>query len=429
MPDLVHMAYQHAVETLAQCVTEVGMKASVERAGYPLVYARDSMITLLGAALIPQETIRQAFQASLDTLGQLQTELGYIHRAIHLDTMTKDCNAHGSVDSNLWFIIGHFNYHRRYGDLEYLRSNWARIALAFLWLRYQDFNDCGLLEVHEAGDWEDLLSVRGNVLYDNVLYAYVCDLMVEMSEVLGLADDQYQGRGDVVRDKINLLLWITRGGQDWRNPSAADRIDAITQSHQEWHWVAEPMLGVLWERPFFLQYVTYRDYGDYFDTLGNALAIMTGLADENQARQILDYVHRAGINWPYPAKAIYPVIQPGHRHWRDYYRNRNLNLPHQYHNGGIWPMVGGFYVAALVKAGRLAEAEQQLHRLAEANRQGLHQEWEFNEFLHGEHGRPMGAVGNAWSAGLYVYAYTCVSTGQLPSPFDFIMPSPAGGST
>lgn len=82
-------------------------------------------------------------------------------------------------------------------------------------------------------------------------------------------------------------------------------------------------------------------------------------------------------------------------------------------------MVGGFYVAALVKAGRPAEAERQLARLAEANRQGLHQEWEFNEFLHGQTGRPMGAIGNAWSAGMYVYAYAAVQKGSVPPPFDY----------
>jgi hypothetical protein len=178
------------------------------------------------------------------------------------------------------------------------------------------------------------------------------------------------------------------------------------------------MLGILWERPFYLQYVAYRDYGDYFDSPGNSLAILTCVADQAKADQILDHVYRTGIDVPYPCRAVHPVIQPGHRDWREYYRNRNLNLPYQYHNGGIWPMVGGFYVAALVKAGRLAEAKHQLERLAEANRQGLHQEWEFNEFLHGQTGRPLGAVGNAWSAGMYVYAYSAVQTGSVAPPFD-----------
>jgi hypothetical protein len=275
-----------------------------------------------------------------------------------------------------------------------------------------------LIEVHEGGDWEDLFHIRGNVLYDNVLYAYTAEIMVKLAEVLDVETSHYVGLGGIIREKIDLLLWITRGGKDWRNPSVAERLEEITESHQEWHWVAEPMLGVLWERPFYLQYVTYRDYGDYFDTMGNTLAILTGLADEDKAIQILDYAYRAGVNLPYPCKATYPVVQPGHRHWRDYYRNRNLNLPYQYHNGGIWPMNGGFYVAALVKAGRQAEAEGQLASLAEANRQGLHQEWEFNEFLHGQTGRPLGAIGNAWSAGMYLLAYESVKEGKVPAPFD-----------
>jgi hypothetical protein len=394
------------------------MKPSVDRTGYPLIYARDSMITLLGAARVPGEEYKETYRASLEVLNALQTDLGYIHRAMHLDTQDKDCNAFGSVDSNLWFIIGHYNYFRHYEDLDYLRANWPRIELAFLWLRYQDFNDCGLLEVHEGGDWEDLFAIRGNVLYDNVLYAFVADLMVEIAGILGVDETPYSGRGDAIREKINLLLWITRGGTDWRNPSPAERLRKITESHQEWHWAAEPMLGILWERPFYLQYVAYRDYGDYFDSPGNSLAILTGVADQAKADQILDYVYRSGIDVPYPCRAVHPVIQPGHRDWREYYRNRNLNLPYQYHNGGIWPMVGGFYVAALVKAGRLAEAEHQLEQLAEANRQGLHQQWEFNEFLHGLTGRPLGAVGNAWSAGMYVYAYSAVQEGSVPPPFD-----------
>jgi len=54
-------------------------------------------------------------------------------------------------------------------------------------------------------------------------------------------------------------------------------------------------------------------------------------------------------------------------------------LPEQYHNGGIWPFVGGFYVAALVKAGQHDRAARVLEKLAEVNRLGIEEEWEFNE--------------------------------------------------
>ena len=148
--------------------------------------------------------------------------------------------------------------------------------------------------------------------------------------------------------------------------------------------------------------------------LGNMLAILLDVASPVQARKILDYAHEVGLNEPYPIQVLYPVIHPNDRDWRHYFWVRNLNQPHHYHNGGIWPFVGGFYVAALVKAGRLAEAERQLARLAELNSLGRQGPWEFNERFHGLSGRPMGFAGQSWSAAMYIYAYEAVERGQAP---------------
>ncbi len=71
-------------------------------------------------------------------------------------------------------------------------------------------------------------------------------------------------------------------------------------------------------------------------------------------------------------------------------------------------------MAALVAHGDLAEAEQALAALAIANRQGIQAEWEFNEWLHGVTGRPMGQPRQAWSAGMYAFAHECVKTGEVP---------------
>ena len=104
---------------------------------------------------------------------------------------------------------------------------------------------------------------------------------------------------------------------------------------------------------------------------------------------------------------------PGDKDWRDYFLVRNLNQPHHYHNGGTWAFIGGFYVAALVQAGRLDEAQVQLGKLAEMNRQGVRAEWEFNEWFHGVSGRPMGYAGQTWSASMYLYAHDAVTNGRL----------------
>jgi len=40
--------------------------------------------------------------------------------------------------------------------------------------------------------------------------------------------------------------------------------------------------------------------------------------------------------------------------------------------------------------------------------------WEFNEWCHGRTGQPMGYPHQAWSAGMYVFAYHCVTEGHVP---------------
>ena len=62
------------------------------------------------------------------------------------------------------------------------------------------------------------------------------------------------------------------------------------------------------------------------------------------------------------------MIRPGDPDWRDYYAT--LNAPHQYHNGGVWPFLGGFYIAALIKTGRIDAAAQMLEKLALLNHLG-----------------------------------------------------------
>ena len=85
----------------------------------------------------------------------------------------------------------------------------------------------------------------------------------------------------------------------------------------------------------------------------------------------------------------------------------------------------GFHVAALVRHKWAAAAEQLLVALANANRQGLDDEWEFNEWLHGESGHPMGYAQQAWSATMFLYAEQAVRTGELPLFDDLLADKPA----
>jgi glycogen debranching enzyme len=403
---------------------ELGILGS--RSAYQQVWARDSMIAGLGLLLCDDAQGRAIHRQSLETLRAFQSPLGHIPHNVgytnvedpalvalggRLDTSSSERRAvadtthAGCVDSNLWYIIGHYADCIGSDSTDFLRAAWPSLEKALLWLRYQDSNECGLLEVHEAMDWADLFSNRYNVLFDNVLYYAAWKAMGSMAQALGLDAVHYFETADETRRKINTLLWV--------GPEEPKDYAAIRQERHEWEYPLKRVETELVVRPFYLPFMAFRDYADRFDTLGNLLAIVFGVADAKKANLILDYIHNTGLNEPFPVRVVYPPIQPGDRDWRDYFRVRNLNPPDHYHNGGAWPFVGGFYVAALVQAGRLDEAQTQLEKLAAMNHTGRSSEWEFNEWFHGRSGRPMGFAGQSWSAAMYIFAQHAVHTGTV----------------
>ena len=64
-------------------------------------------------------------------------------------------------------------------------------------------------------------------------------------------------------------------------------------------------------------------------------------------------------------------------------------------------MVGGFWIAALVTAGRLEQAKAELIKLA---RVCALRNWAFTEWLHGKTFTPRGMAGQSWNAAAFLIA-------------------------
>jgi glycogen debranching enzyme len=409
---LIQYTKHPAVDVLAQCTIPAGYRASGLPAGYPQVWARDSMITFLGAAVTGDERLIAAGKASLETMSRFQSARGLIQLNVNPDTGYVSTENAGAVDANLWYILGHFLYYQLSGDRAFLRQHWPSIERALVWLEFQDMNECGLLEVPEAGDWMDLLAVRYNVLYDNVLYYAALLAYQELHRALGNTPPShtpYVGAAGV-HERINLLMWVDRC---WVPQHFAEHLEKLKAIRLEWFMLYHN-IGTISSRPYYLPWVAFREYGDWCDSLGNLLAILVGIADGHRREHILHYMDQVGMAEPYPTKAIYPPIYPNEHEWREYYRSRNLNLPNQYHNGGIWPMIGGFHVAALVAHGWNERAKDMLVSLAKANALTTGGGCCFNEWLHGQTGHPMGFAQQAWSAAMFLYAEYAVRSGHLP---------------
>lgn len=411
----------HAI--LERCATFDGFRASALAMGYPQVWARDSVITCLGAVASNDPRLLAAGRASLAKMSAHQSARGLIQLNVNPDTGYVSTENAGAVDANLWYILGHYLHWQATGDLAFLTQHWPGIDRALVWLEYQDMNECGLLEIPEAGNWMDLLAVRYNTLYDNVLYYAAALAHQELARRLPAHLPRHSLAVDAagIHERLNALLWIDRC---WVAEHFAAHLERLKAIRLEWFMLYHN-IATISSRPYYLPWVAFREYGDWCDSLGNLLAILVGIADSHRSEHILRYMRQVGMAEPYPTKAIHPPIYPGEDNWREYYRSRNLNLPQQYHNGGIWPMIGGVHVAALVRHGWQAEAEQMLVALAEANRQGMDEAWEFNEWLHGASGHPMGYAQQAWSAAMFLYAEAAVRTQRLPLFDDLLAAKPA----
>jgi glycogen debranching enzyme len=129
---LTETALHKAQAILSSECSPIGLMASPE--GYPHVWARDSVITSLGALLSPgHETCLPV--VSLRTLASQQSELGAIPNNVSVATGRLDHTNAGSMDSNLWFILGHAFQYRVSGDAAFLQAQWPVLEKALLWLR------------------------------------------------------------------------------------------------------------------------------------------------------------------------------------------------------------------------------------------------------------------------------------------------------
>jgi glycogen debranching enzyme len=116
----------------------------------------------------------------------------------------------------------------------------------------------------------------------------------------------------------------------------------------------------------------------------------------------------AHVSDPYPVRVVTRPIKENSSLWRPYVARHRQNHVWQYHNGGIWPMVGGFWVTALVAAGRVEQAKSELVKLA---RVCALRNWGFTEWLHGKTLAPRGMPGQSWNAAAFLMAEHAVAAG------------------
>jgi hypothetical protein len=346
--------------------------------GYPEPYTRDLLISGLGVLACRNQSLTATLRRVLQTLARNQSHLGQIPVLVH------DKNELNSSDSTPLFLLDVGLYRKVTGEANFLDD---AVQKAMTWMEYQSPANEMMVAQLPTSDWRDEQWILGYGLYVNtIVYSYL--LLHNKTE-----------RASRIRNELNKY-----------------RISGEVQPVHVKKGLAPR------QRPYYAAWVYKVLSDEHFDLLGNSLAILSGLASPSRTKRLVSWIEREcqtmreqdQLALDLPPNFL-PYIQPEDRDWHPRYAM--FNLPGEYHNGGVWPFVCGFYIAAIVAAGRISLAEKKLLALTELVRSSREAkvDFGFNEWFRAQDGTPRGQDWQSWSAAMYLYA--AVSVEQRRTPF------------
>ncbi|WP_369662446.1 amylo-alpha-1,6-glucosidase [Variovorax sp. V15] len=346
---------------------------------YTRIFGRDAAICVMAMCGSGVPALEQGAVASLEALAAQQAANGQIPKYVDPEGRDADFWYLGCIDATLWWLIA-VDHVRRHGQVG--PSRWTEeVARALGWLLAQEHQHFRLLQQNEASDWADIMPRSGYVLYTNALW-------YEVKRRFAL------DHAEATHYHFNHLF----------NPFQRDLPEyhrARLLQHYARRGRRDPGL--------YLSFVNLAVVGDEGDVFGNVLAMQCGLADSAMARRIVDTIDRAHAGEPWPVRVVLHPLPRQHPLWRAYMGRHRQNIVHQYHNGGIWPFVGGFWVMALAKLGEHGMAWAELAKLARAN---ALDDWRFTEWFHGRTLAPMGMAGQSWNAATFLLARRALLNGE-----------------
>ena len=351
-----------AVALLGSLRGPYGFHASAtDTTNYRAVFARDAIMAGIAGLLLPSEHLIEGLDWTLEHLADLQGPEGQIasNFAIRGDGPPKVSfgTLAPRLDAAAWYLVG-VGLGARVGAVDPAPHRDA-IARVVRLLDGIEYNGRHLLYVPTGGDWADEWIYEGYVLHDQVLRAWGLRLVGEIY-----------------------------GKRPWREKSAR-----ITETIEASYWPADAA-----ERDRPIAAFTPARRHDMFDLAACSLLGVSGLLPERTSAA-LAWIGREYLERDLLPPAFAPVIDVGHPDWpalERYQLHGFRNRPHEYHNGGIWPIWLGWLALALGKA-RQHDALARLRTLA-ADAMGAGPGFRFAEYLHGRTLAPGGTEQMAYTA-------------------------------
>ncbi|MGH1386946.1 glycoside hydrolase 100 family protein [Kordia sp.] len=374
---MINQSYIQAKKLLFKASSEKGFLASAENiTNYKRVWARDGVICGLSALLDGDETLVKTFKNTLQTLANHQHELGHIPSNVFFKE-TNEIEVSfgglaGRVDTISWFIIGVCNYCWVKRDDELLEKLLPNIEKGFKLLEAWEFNNNDLIYTPRSGNWADEYITEGHTFYDQVLrlWALRCVQRLKPSE-------KFQIKIDRITEKLNGNYRKT-SYQTPFHPKAYNNLEDTS------YWMAS---------------VNPSGYQTMFDAFANSIAQLLQLGDSVFQKEVTRYSEELRESLPLNLlPAFWKTIQEEDDDWKLLVNNCKYefrNFPYEFHNGGTWQMVNGFYGMSLVSQNYIENPQSVLKAIQQLNAK---ENYGFYENFNTKTQKAIGVPQCTWSA-------------------------------
>jgi GH15 family glucan-1,4-alpha-glucosidase len=381
-------SYTKAIELLQKCSSSDGFLASAENtSNYKRVWARDGVICGLAALASGDEELILTFENTLDTLANNQHKNGTIPSNV-LVTENKTQVSYGGlagrVDAVTWFVIGICQYAFYKKDSSFVSKYDSNIQKCLRLLEAWEFNNQHLVYVPLSGNWADEYITDGYVLYDQLL------------RVWALRSFNYFQKNDEITSKIQKI--------EHQIVVNFSPNKIVPKYH-------ERAYNELQFKGFMPCSFSPAGYKTQFDSFANALVLLLNIGTDDFQNEILTTFETIKNETDLKLiPAFWPPIQESDLDWNLLKNNCKYefrNYPYEFHNGGSWSMVNGFYGLALLSKNQKETAIQVLNSINRANEI---ENFSFFENFNTKTSKPNGVAFCAWSAAAAVFLHQNIHT-------------------
>ena len=368
--------YFQAIKLLKTASSDHGFLASaLDISNYKRVWARDGVICGLAAIASKDEVLIDIFEKTIATLASNQHAIGTIPSNVSFLDSKEEVSyggLAGRVDAVTWFIIGVCQLAHYKNDDSYVDTYRAHIDKCLNLLNAWEFNNNHLMYVPLSGNWADEYITDGYVLYDQLLRLWA------------LKNYNHFEKSDILNQKIQDITGQLRNNFFPNEPGS--------KIHPKAFKAIEHLL-------YCPASFSPSGYKTQFDAFANSLLLMLGIGNKELEKTTISYSMKLQEETMLKViPAFWPPVLELDEQWsllKDNCKYEFRNVPYEFHNGGSWPMVNGFYGMALIAKGHVNEAISLLEQINDMNSQ---KDFSFYENFNTQTGEPVGVAKCAWSA-------------------------------